>query len=146
MEESLNSVLNQTFKDFEVICVNDGSTDKSLNILNDFKKKDDRIRIISQKNHGNGGARNTGLKNATGEYVYFFDADDLLFSNALEKMHGNAINNDSDLTIFKITLFYDKDHLIYNNSAFPFDKIFKNNDFSNFTFNSRCLLREPQHS
>lgn len=49
LEESLNSVLNQTFKDFEVICVNDGSTDKSLNILNDFKKKDDRIRIISQK-------------------------------------------------------------------------------------------------
>ena len=56
LEESLNSVLNQNFKDFEVICVNDGSKDNSLNILNKYQKKDKRIKVISQKNSGDGGA------------------------------------------------------------------------------------------
>ena len=66
--QCLNSVCNQSFKDIEIICVNDGSTDNSLNILNDFKEKDSRIQIISQENKGLSAARNVGLNHAGGEY------------------------------------------------------------------------------
>ena len=134
LEDSLNSVLNQTFDDFEVICVDDESTDTSLEILNDFKNKDSRIKVISQKNKGNGGARNTGLKHATGDYVYFFDSDDELFPEALEKMYNNAINNKSDLVLFKIARSIEGEPLNYNRPIFPLDKKFKGKDFDNFTF------------
>lgn len=133
LEESLNSVLNQSFKDFEVICVNDGSTDGSLKILNKFKEKDVRIKIINQKNLGNGGARNTGLKHAIGEYVYFFDADDILLPNALEMMYDNITFNKSDIVIFK-TIWMPEGKPLNYTPLFPFDKIFPNEDFNNFTF------------
>lgn len=134
LEDSLNSVINQTFEDFEVICVDDGSTDNSLEILNDFKNKDFRVKVIAQKNKGNGGARNTGLKHATGEYVYFMDADDVLFENALEKMYNNIINNNSDIVIFKIAWLKDGEPLSYKPQVFPFDEVFKNKSFDEFTF------------
>ena len=66
LRQCLDSILNQTYTDFEVICVNDGSTDNSLNILNEYAQKDSRIKVISQKNKGLSGARNTGLKFAGG--------------------------------------------------------------------------------
>lgn len=133
LEESLNSILNQTFKDFEVICINDGSTDNSLSILNKFKEKDIRIKIINQKNLGNGGARNTGLRQAIGDYVYFFDADDLLLPNALELMYENAVSNQSDLVIFKTIWMSEGESLNYT-PVFPLDEEFSNVDFNNFTF------------
>lgn len=139
LEESLNSVLNQNFKDFEVICVNDGSKDNSLNILNKYQKKDKRIKVISQKNSGDGGARNKGLKNATGDFVYFLDSDDILFPYSLEKMYDNAINNDSDLVLFKVAWLTEDKPLIYNRPIFDFDKKFKKNNFQNFTFNYRDI-------
>ena len=135
IEDSLNSVLNQSFKDIEVICVDDESTDNSLRILNEFEARDKRVKVISQKNKGNGGARNTGLKHASGDYVYFLDADDLLFENALEKMYRNAKSNQSDLVIFKITRFYETEDLIYDKPSFPLDEILKNDNYDDFTFN-----------
>jgi len=74
LESAVNSVINQTYENIELICVNDGSTDKSLEILNGFD--DSRIKVISQKNTGISGARNTGLKHACGEYLMFIDNDD----------------------------------------------------------------------
>lgn len=78
LAECLTSVVNQTFKDIEIICVNDGSTDNSPKILEEFAQKDDRIRIINQENQGLSAARNTGLEVATGEYVSFIDSDDFV--------------------------------------------------------------------
>ena len=71
LETAINSLRNQSLKDIEIICVNDGSTDNSLNILNDYVQKDARIKLINQKNQGPGAARNTGLKAAKGEYIAF---------------------------------------------------------------------------
>ena len=79
----LNSILEQTFQEFEVICVDDGSTDHSLEILEEYKKKDKRIRIFTQENKYAGVARNNGLKHAKGEYVLFLDADDFLEKDTL---------------------------------------------------------------
>ena len=84
--ESVNSVLNQSYKDFELIIVNDGSTDNSLSVVKEFD--DSRIRIINKPNGGESTARNAGIENAKFEFVSFLDADDLWYENYLETMIG----------------------------------------------------------
>lgn len=135
LEEAISSLLNQTFSDFELICVNDGSKDNSLDILNQFAKKDSRIIVIDKENGGCGSARNRGLDEATGEYIYFFDPDDYVLPNAFEELYNNITSNNSDLVIFKIAWFMEGEPVDYNRPLFNFDKIFKGVDFNNFTFN-----------
>lgn len=78
LAECLESIINQTFNDIEIICINDGSTDKSLDILNRYAQKDSRIKIVSQPNQGLSAARNLGIKLASGEYISFIDSDDYI--------------------------------------------------------------------
>ena len=80
----LNSILAQTFKDFEVVCVDDGSTDNGLAILQEYAQKDKRIKVIHQENQGLVGARNSGVRVARGEYLYFVDSDDRIHPQLLE--------------------------------------------------------------
>ncbi|ALT69745.1 glycosyltransferase [Methanobrevibacter millerae] len=141
LDESINSLLNQTLKDIELVCVNDGSKDNSLKMLEDFAKNDDRIKIINQENQGCGAARNKALDNAKGDYIYFFDPDDYLTPNALEKLYDNAISNNSDFVIFKIASFRDGEPINYDEPGFEFEKIFNDVDFDNFTFNYRAIKR-----
>ena len=100
LEESIRSILNQTFKDIEVVCVADGSTDNSLSILNKLSDDDSRLKVHTQENQGASVARNNALKKVSGDYIYFFDADDYLVADALEKAYNNAVNNNSDIVIF----------------------------------------------
>lgn len=100
ISQCLDSILNQAFKDFEIICVNDGSTDNSLNALLKYKNKDERITIIDKKNEGSGVARNAGLAIAKGDYVYFVDGDDWIDDNALEKIVSKADELNTDILIF----------------------------------------------
>lgn len=86
LERSISSVLNQSFKDFELICVNDGSTDGSLGILKNFALQDNRIQVISKENGGQTSARKKGLEVATGTYVGFIDDDDYIDSDMYESM------------------------------------------------------------
>jgi len=88
LSDCMNSLINQTYGDIEIICVNDGSEDNSLGILESFAQNDGRIKIINQENKGVSAARNTGLENATGEYVLFVDSDDWLEINACEKINS----------------------------------------------------------
>ncbi|MDD5596475.1 MAG: glycosyltransferase family 2 protein [Victivallaceae bacterium] len=88
--ECLNSVLNQTFSDFECICVNDGSIDGSAEILRTCQKNDSRIKIIHDANHGQGHARNIGMEAATGKYIVFIDSDDFISADYLDNLY-NAI-------------------------------------------------------
>ena len=134
LKEAMESVLNQTFANFEMVCVNDGSTDNSLEMLNVFASNDERVKVISKPNGGCGSARNMALDNAKGDYIYFFDPDDYILPNAFEKLYKNAVNNDSDLVIFKIARFRDGEPVDYSNPGFDFDKVFKGADFDNFTF------------
>ena len=106
LEQCLDSVIAQSFEDIEVICVNDGSTDSSLEILKRYADNDSRIKIISQKNKGAGAARNVGIENAAGEYVYFMDSDDYLNSDAFERLNG-FLDDEPDFVMFKISNFYE---------------------------------------
>ena len=92
----LDSLINQTFSDFEIICINDGSPDNCINILRQYSKLDKRIKVFSQKNLGLSEARNNGLKYARGKYITFVDSDDFLAPNALESMYNNIEENNSD--------------------------------------------------
>ena len=85
LTRTLESVKNQTFKDFEVICVNDGSSDNSAVIAKSFADTDERFRLINQENTGLSGARNTGLKNSRGEYIMFLDGDDYYHKQCIEQ-------------------------------------------------------------
>lgn len=106
--ECLDSLCNQTFQDIEIICVNDGSTDSSLDILESYASKDSRIKILTQQNQGPSAARNNGLRNAYGKYIYFMDSDDILELDALEKLHDIAEKEDIDCVLFKLNNFYDE--------------------------------------
>ena len=97
--DSIPSLLNQTFTDIELICVNDGSKDNSLEILNEFASKDSRVKVIDKENGGCGSARNRALDEASGEYIYFFDPDDMIENNALELAYDSAVKNDSDFIL-----------------------------------------------
>lgn len=90
LRECLDSIINQTFRDIEIICVNDGSQDNSLQILREYEKQDNRVIVVDQENRGTGGARNAALELARGEYVRLCDSDDFFGSTNLEYMY-NAI-------------------------------------------------------
>ncbi len=100
LEESISDILTQSFKDFELICVDDGSTDDDRSIIEKYAKKDKRIKLISQPNKGGGAARNTGLDAAKGEYVLFLDADDRFESYLLEKTVCVAEKEKSEVLVF----------------------------------------------
>lgn len=99
LSQCLDSVINQTYKDLEIICVNDGSPDNSLKILEEYRKKDERIKIINQENQGLAGARNTGIDNAQGEFVFFLDSDDWLPLNAIELLYNKQKKENADIII-----------------------------------------------
>ena len=99
LRKCLESVINQTYKDIEIICVNDGSTDGSLAILNEYAQKDDRIKVINKNNGGLSSARNSGLDSANGEYCYFVDSDDWIELNTLEKLVNIIEKNDVETVV-----------------------------------------------
>ncbi len=105
LDEALNSAEKQTYKNLEIICVNDGSTDNSLSILKNHGKKDKRIKIIDQKNQGVSEARNVGLRAAVGEYIYFFDSDDIMAPHAMEKSIKLLEKYNADVVKFKTSRF-----------------------------------------
>jgi glycosyltransferase involved in cell wall biosynthesis len=97
LSECLDSVINQTFKDTEIICVNDGSSDNSLEILKSYAKKDKRIKIIDKTNTGSGDSRNTGLKACCGKYIIFLDADDFVEENMFKELYNKIEETNSDI-------------------------------------------------
>lgn len=107
LRQCLDSVVNQTLQDIEIICIDDCSTDNSLQILKEYASKDNRIRIIEQKiNQGQGVARNEAIKIATGEYIGFVDPDDWIEPNMYEEMYNKAKEFNTDIVICNLELFF----------------------------------------
>lgn len=101
LRECLDSVCAQTMKDIEIICVDDGSTDASCDILEEYVRKDNRVSVYHQQNQFAGIARNNGLGHATGEYIAFLDCDDFFAPDNLECMYNQAKKMDADICVCK---------------------------------------------
>ena len=95
----LDSILNNTYRNLEVICVNDGSKDNSLEVLNAYAQKDPRIRVIDQENSGVSAARNRGLDEANGKYITFVDSDDWIHSSFFEILLTSSVSNNTHITV-----------------------------------------------
>lgn len=104
LREGINSVTNQSYQDLDIICVNDGSTDNGLEILNEFAKADKRIRVFSQENSGTYIARQVGVSKAIGEYILFFDPDDWLDLHTCEIIASFINTNDADIIQYGINI------------------------------------------
>jgi glycosyltransferase involved in cell wall biosynthesis len=99
IDRCLKSILNQSYKNFEVIIINDGFTDNCDEIVKNYQKSDDRIVLINQENAGVSKARNAGLDIAKGDFIQFVDSDDEIYVKYLEKMLGLIISNDLDMAV-----------------------------------------------
>ena len=99
LNRCLDSLVNQTFKDIEIIALNNGSTDSSLDILKDYASNDNRITIIDNENLGVSKARNIGIDKASGKYIVFVDSDDWIDTNMIEVLHSNITKNNCDLVM-----------------------------------------------
>lgn len=125
LKECLDSIANQTLKDFEVICVNDGSTDNCGKILQEYASKDRRFVIIEQENQGTGIARNNALYIAKGEYIVFVDPDDWLELNALEDLYTTFNETGCEVIQFNYTKYYEYSKDVHiNNTAENMKKLF----------------------
>ena len=112
IRECIDSVLNQTLKEVEVICVDDASTDETLSILKEYEKKDNRVRVLCHEvNKGQSCGRNLALKYAAGEYVYMLDADDFIECDALEKLYDICKKDSLDLVGFETVQFFEDENL-----------------------------------
>lgn len=104
--QCLDSLINQTLKDIEIICVDDGSTDNSIEILKEYDAKDSRFIVVTQGNKGAGAARNAGLEFAKGEYLYFMDGDDYLKLDALEKVYQRIVDTNAEICVFENSVYH----------------------------------------
>lgn len=107
LKECLDSLVNQSLDSMEIIIVNDGSTDTSLDICNKYSEKYEFITLISQKNKGLGAARNEGIRHAKGRYIGFVDSDDYVEKNMFKEMVTSAIKDDLDLVICAVKMYFE---------------------------------------
>ena len=138
LKKCLNSIVNQTLKEIEIICVDDGSTDSSLSILQEYAKKDKRVKIIEKKiSTGAGDSRNQGIKIANGEYLWFVDSDDWVDLCACEKVYKQAHQCNADIVIFGAKRYDEKNRQCtprkFNSDIFP-SKIFNARDIAKNIF------------
>lgn len=162
----IESVIDNTYKNLEIICINDGSTDKSLQILNAFAKNDPRIIIINQENSGVSNSRNVGMRSATGEYIAFIDADDWVHPEYFEILLKGIKENNADIVIceYEKKPCYDLDtkeytsysdtkftELEYSNldtphtlRSFVWGRLYKKSLFENRPFNEKISYMEDK--
>lgn len=127
IDRCLESIKGQSFHDYEIICINDGSTDNTLDVLTKWKERFNNINIVSFQNQGLSQARNEGLKLAQGEYVYFFDPDDYINPGTLEAAYRKAKEGEYDAVHFGFqTIYEDQGGIHYDKSEKPY--VYQSND------------------
>lgn len=142
LDECISSILGQSFSSYELICIDDGSSDNSLKILEGYAKKDSRVKIFHQKNKGAGTARNLGLQHATGEYILFLDADDFFEQNMFLNLFREAEAKNADIVVCNAdeydttdSEYYDSTFIYYYPTGLIF---FSASDIEKDIFNFTC--------
>lgn len=140
LNKCINSIINQTYSNIEILLIDDGSTDKSSEMCDNWEKRDNRIRVFHKKNGGLSDAKNYGIEHATGEYIGFVDSDDWIEHDMYEQLYNEAKNNKADIVICGRYLEYDnhtieqlKNERIIMNSK---EAIIKLNTFYGFDMSS----------
>lgn len=137
--DCLESLINQTYKDIEILCINDGSKDNSLNVALEYEKKDSRIKVFTKENGGLSDARNYGIPKTTGEYLLLVDSDDYIALDTVEKCLNKATCEDSDIVVFDMKYVYTFSNKEEFASGGDFTKTsFKENRDIIFINNSAC--------
>ena len=144
LRRCLDSVLNQTFQDWQAICVNDGSPDNSAAILEEYAQRDSRFVVVTKKNGGVSDARNVGMKHVQGEYVLFVDSDDFIHPQTLELMVDVAKSKQADMAMFDLDVaFYkalraklNKKEDVSGFMSHNMTKVYKKNRFVKFVTNN----------
>lgn len=152
LNECLSSIVEQTFPDIEIICINDGSTDGSPEILEKWSNQDSRIIVYHRNNSGISCSRNFGASKAKGEYIFFIDSDDYLVKNAFDLLYSEALSHNLDVLYFDAELFCDETDLYENfkqrcnyyirnseyngvtSGSFLFSEMINNNDYKVVVF------------
>lgn len=101
LRQCLDTIIGQTLKEIEILCVDDGSTDNSAKILEEYAQKDQRVKVFTQKNAGAGAARNLGLRHASGKYLSFLDSDDFFEPDMLEEAYEQAERYEAEMVVFR---------------------------------------------
>lgn len=147
LEKCVSSLVNQTLNDIEIILVDDGTPDTSGKLCDDFAKKDSRIKVIHQENKGLCGARNTGVRSSTGEWISFVDGDDWIEPNAYEKLYNIGTKNNVDVVMFG----YEKDYqsksvVMHYDKYFENEKVYNTKEDINYlqkmilNYNANCAM------
>lgn len=148
IENAINSVLKQSIKELEIICIDDGSTDNSANIVKKCIKQDERVKLVQVENQGAGKARNLGMEMAQGEYIFFLDADDWLYDeHALETLYQASKRKDVDICGGKLVRYIGdtyieiKEYDIYGNDIFTKEEVLDFGDYQCFYYFWRYLYK-----
>ena len=136
LRKCLDSALNQTLNEIEVLCIDDGSCGATKDILKEYSENDSRCRIIAQENSGSGAARNNGIKHSNGEYIVFLDADDWIEPKMCESLYDFAKNLDVDLVLFD-NVWHREDSI--TSEFVHFSKEEYNRDFNNLIFDYKLI-------
>lgn len=133
----LDSLLRQTFKDIEILCVNDASTDATLDIINEYKKKDKRIKLVDVQHGGLGWARNCGIQQASGKYLMFCDSDDEFLPVTCERLFYTIEDNNCDVAMCSAKIVYECDSHMKSS-----DDIYYNLKFTGSSENNRDIINK----
>lgn len=143
VEDCIKSILNQTFKDFELILVNDGSTDKSRYICEKYAQKDNRIKVINKANGGQADARNVGINLAMGKYVGFIDSDDTIDSTMFETLYNLCEYNDADISTCRLKLIKMDDNEKYDKQYTNSIQLLTNKEAIKLTYDGKLSGYSP---
>lgn len=146
LNRCIDSIINQTYKKLEIILIDDGSTDNSKKICNEYANENKKIKAIFKKNGGLSDARNKGIESATGKYITFVDPDDYVEKNFIETMYNNIIKYNADISIVGFKNVYEKKNnneenkvddrgIKFYNSKEAIEKLFDKNSFNNYAWN-----------
>ncbi len=139
---AIDSILDQTLKDIEVICIDDGSTDRSIDIIKKYHDSDSRVRVVTENNAGVSTARNKGIARVRGEYVIFLDADDFYEPTLLEKLYNLAKEQNLDIALTRFDIYNNKSEKFSpatdeaHGDIFSHGAVVSKNEFPNYIFES----------